>query len=235
MRKENFGYKLSGIISLNHSIFHMDKTKLAVNVFDSCAQQYQDQFMNIDQYHSGLEAFCAFIEGEKPKILDVACGPGNITLYLAQQIPQANVLATDLAPNMLELAKKNVPDASFKLLDAKNISSLNQRFDGIVLGFVLPYLDKEESLRLIADAYSMLNDGGALYLSTMEDDYSKSNLQSSVTKDGVERTLFMHFHEEEYLADQMKALGFKEIHSEKVVSKDKHGEQVVDMILIGKK
>ena len=114
----------------------MNKTTLAINVFNSAAQQYQDQFMNIDQYHSGLESFCELIEVDTPKILDVACGPGNITLYLQNNLQKPDILGTDLAPNMLRLAKENVPQADFQLLDAKNLKDLNKSFDGIVLGFV---------------------------------------------------------------------------------------------------
>jgi len=43
---------------------------------------------------------------EQAKVLELACGPGNITKCLLSKRPDLEILATDIAPNILELAKK---------------------------------------------------------------------------------------------------------------------------------
>jgi len=182
-----------------------DKTKIAVAVFDKCAKLYQDKFMDVSLYHDTFDLFCREIKKENPAILELACGPGNITKYLLQQRSNFKVLATDLAPNMIALAQENNPTAGFQLLDQKNIGSLNKTFDGIVCGFGLPYLSKEEAIQLIQDSYTILNNDGVFYLSTMEDDYSKSDWQKGSTGD----TIFMHYHQEDYLLETLKNVGFK--------------------------
>ncbi len=70
--------------------------------------------------------------------------------------PDFNILGTDLAPNMIELAKINNPQASFQLLDSRAITSLNKTYGAIMCGFYLPYLSKEEAIQLIADAAKIL-------------------------------------------------------------------------------
>lgn len=121
----------------------------------------------------------------------------NITRYLLKKRPDLRVLATDLAPNMLEIARKNVPEANFQLLDSRKISQVEKQYDAIVCGFGLPYLSREEAVRLIQDASARLKRNGLLYLSTMEDDYEKSGPQRSSGGDEV----YLYYHEAAYLTE----------------------------------
>jgi len=208
----------------------MDKTNLAVNVFNQCAEMYQERFMDLSMYHETFDAFCNNIKTPHASILELACGPGNITKYLVEKRPDFTILATDLAPNMLELAKINNPNVSFKLLDCKAFNSLNQTFDAIICGFGLPYLSKEEAIQLIADAAKQLHPNGVLYLSTMEDDYSKSGLQTSI--DG-KHTLFMHYHQADYLTEAMKSNGFELIELKRISYTEP--KPTTDLVLIARK
>lgn len=208
----------------------MDKTNLAVNVFNQCANQYQERFMDLSMYHETFDAFCNSIKIPHASILELACGPGNITKYLVKKRPDFTILATDLAPNMLELAKANNPNVNFKLLDCKAFNSLNQTFDAIICGFGLPYLSKEEAIQMIADAAKQLHPNGVLYISTMEDDYSKSGLQTS--SDG-KHTLFMHFHQTDYLAEAIINNGFELIELKRISYHEP--KPTNDLVLIAKK
>lgn len=208
----------------------MDKTNLAVNVFNQCAEMYQERFMDLSMYHETFDAFCNSIKPTPAKILELACGPGNITKYLLNKRPDFTLLATDLAPNMLELAQINNPSVTFKLLDCKAFTSLNQTFDAIICGFGLPYLTKEEAIQLIADASKQLNPNGVLYISTMEDDYSKSGLQTS--SDG-KHTLFMHFHQADYLTETMTNNGFELIELKRISYNNP--KPTTDLVLIARK
>lgn len=173
----------------------IDKSKIAVNVFDKLANLYQEKFMDVSQYHQSFNLFCDVLSKENPKVLELACGPGNITKYLLQKRADLNILATDLAPNMLALAKKNNPTTAFQILDSRKIYSLNKKFDAIMCGFILPYLSKEEVYQLLKDTSLILNPGGIIYLSTMEADYSTSGLTKGSTGDEI----FMHYYLEKDL------------------------------------
>ncbi len=156
--------------------------------------------MDIRPYHDSLTRYCELLP-EQGEVLELACGPGNITRYLLQQKPGLRILATDLAPNMLELAREHNPDVALALLDMRDIPRMDRTFDGIVCGFGMPYLSKEQAIQFIADAAQQLKPGGALYFSTMEDDYEKSYLYRKPEGDEV----FLYFHEEGYLLDAVKA------------------------------
>ena len=82
-------------------------------------------------FHESFDVFCSAIERQKATVLELACGPGNITQYLLQKRPDFQILGTDLAPKMLELARQNNPTAQFELRDCRDVLGLNQKFDGV--------------------------------------------------------------------------------------------------------
>ena len=133
-----------------------DRSKIAVSLFNKNANLYEEKYMDISLYHNSLDLFCSTVNNENAEILEVACGPGNITSYLVQKQPEYYILGTDLAPKMIELAKRNNPTTTFKLLDCREISSLNVKFDAIISGFCLPYLSKEEAVQFIYDTATQL-------------------------------------------------------------------------------
>ena len=48
--------------------------------------------------------------GSNPVVVDLGCGPGNITLLLARLLPEARVIGIDGAERMLELARQRAAD-----------------------------------------------------------------------------------------------------------------------------
>lgn len=182
----------------------MDQTKIAVEVFNKLADAYQDRFMDVSMYHNSFDIFCNSIKKQNPAVLELACGPGNITKYLLEKRQDLKILATDLAPNMIELGKANNPSAEFDLLDFRQIKKLNQKFDAIMCGFGLPYLSKKEAIEFITDSSEILNPDGVLYISTMEDDNSKSRFQKGSSGDEI----FMNYHQADYLTEALENNGF---------------------------
>jgi 2-polyprenyl-3-methyl-5-hydroxy-6-metoxy-1,4-benzoquinol methylase len=172
-----------------------DKSQIAINVFDKLADLYQEKYMDVSAYHKSFDFFCDSIQKEKAEILELACGPGNITKYILQKRPDFNILGTDLAPKMIALAKENNPSANFQILDSRKINTLTKKFNGIMCGFCFPYLDKSEVDDLISDASQSLHANGIIYLSTMEEDYSKSGLTKGSTGDEI----FIHYYLEKDL------------------------------------
>ena len=208
----------------------MDYSKNVIAIFDKYAADYQQKYMDVSLYHDTFDFFCENITISNPKILELACGPGNITKYLLEKRSDLDILGTDLAPKMLDLARQNNPNATFEILDCRVISYLKLHFDGIMCGFCLPYLSKKEAENLISDAAKLLNKNGLIYISTMEDDHSKSGIQKSSKGD----ELFMNFHEEKYLSEALIINGFEILKTKRKITFDASNNKVVDLILIAK-
>lgn len=206
----------------------MDKTKIAVGIFDKLAKQYQDKFMDVNSYGATFDLFCNSVKQENASILEIACGPGNITQHLLQKRPDFKIFGTDLAPNMIELAKVNNPTAQFEVMDCRQIGKITQKYDAIMCGFCLPYLAKEEMIQLIQDASQLLNPSGIFYLSTMEDDYSQSRIRKGSTGDEI----FMHYYRAEDLTAPLEENNFKIINLQR---QDYPANDDTDLIIIAQK
>ena len=185
----------------------MDHSSKASNIFNSLAKQYAEKYMDVNAYSDSFNTFGSLLHPLSPRILELGCGPGNITKFLLNQRTDLNILGTDLAPNMLSIAKKENPTAEFKLLDSRKIDTIEQRFNGIISGFILPYLNKTEVEKLIRDAASLLLPKGIFYLSTMEGEYSKSGFERGSNK--AIDPVFMHYYEGSVLKDMLVKSGFE--------------------------
>lgn len=203
----------------------------AAEAFDKSAKIYQERSMDVSLFAETFNFFCDHIKANNASILDIACGPGNITKYLLDRKPDYEVLGIDLSPNMLDLARANNPTARFELMDCREISSIGQRFNGIVCGFCLPYLTAEETVALVADVAGLLAPGGIFYLSTMEeDDQIKSRYQISSSGDKV----YVNYHQGDFLTKALLDYNFEVMDTKRFRAPDKNGEMITDLVLIAK-
>jgi ubiquinone/menaquinone biosynthesis C-methylase UbiE len=185
----------------------LDKHQETYHTWNKIATAYQDAFMNLTIYNDTYDYFCNSIALENANILEIGCGPGNITKYLLQQNPKFKILATDVAPNMVLLTQQNCPSAETMVLNSSEIEKLNTSFHGIMIGFCLPYISKEDCSKLISDCANLLKKNGVLYLSFVEGDYDKSDFQSGSTGDRV----FFYYHNLEHIRQLLTVVGFNQL------------------------
>nr|WP_294948522.1 class I SAM-dependent methyltransferase [uncultured Mucilaginibacter sp.] len=207
------------------------KVVKTADAFDRSAKIYQDKFMDVSEYAEPFKLFCDNIKPDNASILDIACGPGNITKYLLDRKPGYDVLGIDFSAKMLSLAQANNPTAKFRLLDCREIDKIEQKFDGITCGFCLPYLTRGEAVALIKNVAGLLKPGGVFYLSTMEEDENnKSRYQISGAGDKV----YVIYHQEGYLSDAFPANNFEVISFGRYSTPDKDGRLTTDLVWVGK-
>jgi hypothetical protein len=113
-------------------------------------------------------------------------------------------------------------------MDCREISQLDKKYDALMIGFCLPYLSKEEAIALIKNAKKVIKKGGALYLSTMEGDYTTSGPESSSKGD----LIFMHYHEAGYLTEALEENGFTVLSLERKIYPGPKDKPVTDLIII---
>jgi ubiquinone/menaquinone biosynthesis C-methylase UbiE len=70
------------------------------------------------------------------RILDLACGPGNLSRRLATQVsPDGEVVGVDLAPGMIELARSaDIANARFEVMDIERLELPDESFDAAICG-----------------------------------------------------------------------------------------------------
>lgn len=209
----------------------MDRYKETFETWNKLASLYQDKFMDLDLYNDTYDFICNSMTREHAKLLEIGCGPGNITKYLLSKRPDFDIYGIDIAPNMIALAKKNNPSASFAIMDSRQIDEIKTKYDGIVCGFCLPYLSQADSQKLITDCYNLLNENGLIYISFVEGDPTKSDFQVSSSGD---RSYF-YFHDSDVLKAKLIESKFGELNTFKVEYKKSGNEMDIHTILIAKK
>jgi hypothetical protein len=105
---------------------------------------------------------------------------------------------------MIALAQANVPGGCFRVMDCRDILSLNTSYKGIICGFCLPYLTLADAAKLIADCYQLLEESGCLYLSFVAGDPEQSGFINGSSGD---RTYF-HYYRTADLQRQLLEQGF---------------------------
>ena len=210
-----------------------ERLRETIETFNKSAKKYQDKFMQIDLYDETFDKFCNLIKKQNPSIFEIATGPGNVTKYLQNKRPDFDIFGIDLAPEMINLAKQNNPNAEFEVMDCRNIIAIDRKFDGIVCAFCLPFLSKNESKTLIENSFSLLNTEGLLYLSTMEDDYEKSKYET--TSFSGQNQIFFYYHQENFISDCLKESGFEILEIQKQKYTEDNGTFLTDMIFLARK
>ncbi len=208
----------------------MDKYEETFDTWNKIASLYNDKFMDLDVYNSTYDFICSSINKPNAIVLDIGCGPGNITKYLLSKRPDFDIHGIDTSPNMIELAQKNNPTAHFTVMDCRQINLLNQSYDGIIVGFCLPYLSTAESKELISNAYDLLNENGLIYLSFVE-----GNPNNSDFKVGSGGRVYFHYHNLDDLITELTAAKFNQPEIFKVPYKTSETEHDVHTIIVARK
>lgn len=211
----------------------MDKFEISVKRFDKFASEFAEKFMNIDSYRVHFDRFCDLAESKQPKILELGCGPGNVTRYLKKRFQNSEIIAIDLAPRMIDIAKKTVNGVDFRVMDAREIKKLNIRFDLIMCSFCLPFLSKDDTFQLISACSERLKQKGLLYLSTMEGNESKAGFEPTNFSGNSE--IYFNYHEQKNLEDALIDNGFTIDYNIRQDYLESNGNITIDLIMIAKK
>jgi SAM-dependent methyltransferase len=90
------------------------------------------------------------------QLLDVGTGPGVVAEQAA--IRGCGVVGVDVSPQMLQLARANVPDAEFREGSAEALPAADAGFDAVVGNFIVLHLGYPE--RLANESARVLRPGG---------------------------------------------------------------------------
>ncbi len=131
----------------------------------------------------------------QPRILEVGCGPGSTTRWIAQSMPEAYLTAVDLSWPYLKQAQKNLshqPRINFVQADSAKLPFKNEEFDAWTSIYVFHELPIEERIKVIEEAHRVLKKDGLLVFAD-----SIQNHDNPELKWGLER-FPRDFHEPFY-------------------------------------
>lgn len=209
----------------------MDRYQETFKTWNKLAFKYEEQFMEFKLYNDTYDLFCDSLERKGAAILDVGCGPGNIGQYLFKKNAALKITGIDVAPKMIERAEKNLPNATFHVMDCRNLHLLKKKYDGIICGFAIPYLSPIDCRKFISDCVKLLNPNGIFYLSFVPGDFKGPKL---LTGKGGE-SMYFHYHTLKNIQKELARLGVKNLKTFNKEYKKADKNDEIHTIMINKK
>ena len=204
-----------------------DLLKLNKRAWDNIGKKYDDKTETPIS-----DIFTTFTEKlpEKGKVLDLGCGTG---LPYARHLVEKgfNVLGVDLSEEMVKVASKNVPEASFVQLSMNEITYRDE-FDGVVSSFSMLLLPPDLFKETASQIYSALVEGGYLYLSLNEPAGISDDPDSEVYVNIMGQDMYSRAYTVEEIEGYFQPLGFSlvKFHRDVQVSEEFGEEHVIEFI-----
>lgn len=109
----------------------------------------------------------SFVPGPTNKILDMAAGTLDVSLCALKKYKQAQIVAGDICPEMLEMGKEklnadNADRIELKTIDALAIPYAEKSFDVVSMAFGIRNI--EERVKALTEMKKVLVTGGQLYI-----------------------------------------------------------------------
>lgn len=161
-----------------------------------------------------FESFSKRLKGKR--VLDIGCGAGRDAEQFIQK--KYDYTGIDISEGMIEVAKKRVPEANFKVMDFYSFDFPNESFDGFWAAASFLHVPKNELQVVLAEAKRVLKKNGTGFISVKE---KVSMDEGVITEDrygGIKR--YFAFYSSDELAEKLEQSGLKVIESGKYIEAD---------------
>lgn len=204
---------------------------VSVATFDKLADRYAEKYFHSDIYDQYLQRFVKGIDSLGASVIDVACGPGNVSAFLAKVRPDLKLVGVDLAEGMVKQARLRVPSGQFLVKDCRHIGELEQVFDASAFAFGLSYLTDEDAKRFFASLNTILTESAVLYLSTITGEPRWSGFETSGSGDSV----YLEYRSVNDVVSIVEGAGYRVDFTEVIASPANASKTTQDLILVAQR
>ena len=151
-----------------------EREQAQARAYDAIGARYDEAFPHKDGQLGVVATMLERIGGPGARVLDIGAGTG---LPTARQLVDAGCRVTglDISSRMLEIARKNVPEAEFVFGDVVDLGDIvgsadGTRYDAVTAFFALLHLPRERIRTALSAVRDVLVPGGWFALGMVEAD-----------------------------------------------------------------
>lgn len=178
---------------------------LEPEVMDSWEEAVAYDAMDFTEVNAAFAQKAIALAPKVAKVLDLGTGTARIPLILSQQRPQWQIIAIDLAENMLKIGAEHIKKAGLQkqiileLVDAKKLPYPNEHFDLVISNSLFHHLP--DPLPFLQEINRVLKSKGALLIRDLIRPNNQEILQNLVESIGAEYDA----HQKQLFADSLHA------------------------------
>lgn len=151
----------------------MNKKQQTINTYNKSAQALADKFNNLGARVNDVKEGFSYLQKEGPSVLEIGCGNGRDAKEILKYVNNGRYLGIDISEELIEIARKNVPEGKFEINDIENYN-FPKGFDIIFAFASLIHSDVIELEKIFDKAHESLNEGGIFYVSMKYGKYEES-------------------------------------------------------------
>lgn len=171
--------------------------------YDAIAVGYAEYFEGeMEREPYGLAMLGAFAQVVQGRVVDVGCGPGWVTGFLAER--GVDVYGVDLSAGMLDVARKGNPGLRFVEGSMTALDEADGSLGGVVAWYSVIHMPPERVVGVFEEFWRVLRPGGHLLLGFQVGDEPLLMREAF----GIEVTLDFHRFRPERVEEWLEKAGF---------------------------
>ncbi len=193
--------------------------------YNRIAEEWHRDHQSDDWWVEGTDRFVALFPSGA-RVLDAGCGGGTKSKYLAEK--GLRVVGMDFSEKLVEIAKREVPEASFLVCDLGEVDELQDQFDGIFMQAVLLHIPKKDAATIIKKVVTRLNDGGYLYIAVKEIRSGQAEEETKTENSyGYPYERFFSYFTQDEVVDYVREADLEIVHTEVKLTGNTNWIQVI--------
>jgi ubiquinone/menaquinone biosynthesis C-methylase UbiE len=184
------------------------------NGYNAIANQYLETRAKKSTDVALLDDFTKRLQSDA-KVLDAGCGAGIPVAEILSR--RFDVTGVDFSEMQVDLARKNIPDATFICQDMTQLDFPSQTFDGICSFYAIIHIPREEHRGLLENFYRMLKPGGVALLCLGAED-----LLDDIEEDFHGNRMYWSHYDAATYESMLAGIGFNLIFS-KIITDETYG------------
>lgn len=150
-----------------------NKTDETIETYNNIVKEYIEYFNSKDlhgnvQFQREIDILINSLKNGST-ILDVGTAIGDYPKYLTEKCNKSfKIIGIDSSKNMIEVARKNAPKATFEVMDMRKLDFPKHFFDGILCLATLIHVNDDNALRILENFDFILKSNGIIIINVME-------------------------------------------------------------------